>query len=110
MAEIAPQIPLSRPSWGRIALALAIALVSDGFSFFTSALVIAEPIVIAVDLVTAIAIWAALGAPMVLLAAFIAEAIPGVGMIPIWSAVVVALAFTGRLPGRNAPAPPVQRP
>lgn len=90
----------------RIALAFAVAIASDLFSFFTSAWVIAEPIVLAVDVATGLALWAVLGAPGILLAALVAEAIPGVGMIPLWTLVVAALAFTGRLPGRRTPLPP----
>lgn len=79
---------------------MAIALVSDGLSFFLSPTVIAEPLVIGIDLVTGVLIWFALGRPMLLLAVFLAEAIPGVGMVPLWTMVVALLATTGRLPGR----------
>ena len=56
---------------------MAIALVSDGLSFFLSPTVIAEPLVIGIDLVTGVLIWLALGRPMLLFAVFLAEAIPG---------------------------------
>ena len=79
---------------------MAIALVSDGLSFFLSPTVIAEPLVIGIDLVTGVLIWLALGRPMLLFAVFLAEAIPGVGMVPLWTMVVALLATTGRLPGR----------
>lgn len=79
---------------------MAIALVSDGLSFFLSPTVIAEPLVIGIDLVTGVLIWLALGRPILLFAVFLAEAIPGVGMIPLWTMVVAILATTGRLPGR----------
>ena len=79
---------------------MAIALVSDGLSFFLSPTVIAEPLVIGIDLVTGVLIWFALGRPMLLFAVFLAEAIPGVGMVPLWTMVVALLATTGRLPGR----------
>ena len=79
---------------------MAIALVSDGLSFFLSPTVIAAPLVISIDLVTGVLIWVALGRPMLLFAVFLAEAIPGVGMVPLWTMVVALLATTGRLPGR----------
>lgn len=79
---------------------MAIALVSDGLSFFLSPTVIATPLVIGIDLVTGVLIWLALGRPMLLFAVFLAEAIPGVGMVPLWTMVVALLATTGRLPGR----------
>ncbi len=101
MATIAPQISERRPSWVRIGIALAIALASDGFSFVFSATVIAEPLVISVDLVTAFAIWIALGQPAILLIALVAEAIPVVGMFPLWTVVVGIIAATGKLPGRG---------
>ncbi len=101
MATIAPQISERRPSWVRIGIALAIALASDAFSFVFSATVIAEPLVISVDLVTAFAIWIALGQPAILLIALVAEAIPGVGMFPLWTVVVGIIAATGKLPGRG---------
>ncbi len=101
MATIAPQISERRPSWVRIGIALAIALASDAFSFVFSATVIAEPLVISVDLVTAFAIWIALGQPAILLIALVAEAIPVVGMFPLWTVVVGIIAATGKLPGRG---------
>ncbi|MDA1261953.1 MAG: hypothetical protein O3B75_03545 [Planctomycetota bacterium] len=101
MPESAPSNVWKSPSWVRIGLALAIALVSDGFSFFLSPTVVAQPLVIGIDLVTAILIWLALGRPILLFAVFLAEAIPGVGMIPLWTMVVAVLATTGRFPGRT---------
>ena len=100
MPDSAPSNIWKSPSWVRIGLAMAIALVSDGLSFFLSPTVIAEPLVIGIDLVTGVLIWLALGRPMLLFAVFLAEAIPGVGLIPFWTMVVALLATTGRLPGR----------
>ena len=100
MPDSAPSNIWKSPSWVRIGLAMAIALVSDGLSFFLSPTVIAEPLVIGIDLVTGVLIWLALGRPMLLFAVFLAEAIPGVGMVPLWTMVVALLATTGRLPGR----------
>ena len=113
MADLAPQSAPFKPNAKRIALAFAVAIASDLFSFFTSGLVIAAPIVLAVDIATGLALWAALGAPGVLLAALVAEAIPGVGVIPLWTLVVAALAFKGTLSGRRSTLPskpPAQSP
>ncbi len=100
MPDSAPSIIWKSPSRVRIAIALGIALLSDGLSFVLSPTVIAEPFVIGIDLVTGILIWWALGRPMLLFAVFVAEAIPGVGMVPLWTMVVAILATTGRLPSR----------
>ena len=100
MTDSAPSNIWESPSWVRIGLAMAIALVSDGLSFFLSPMMIAEPLVIGIDLVTGVLIWLALGRPILLFAVFLAEAIPGLGMVPLWTMVVALLATTGRLPGR----------
>ncbi len=102
MPDLTPTDSLKSPSWLRLGAAFAIALSSDAFSFFTSAWVITEPIVIAVDVATAMLLWWALGRPALLFVVFLAEAIPGIGMIPFWTMVVGALAVTGRLPATMA--------
>lgn len=104
MTDSAPSNLWKSPSWVRIAIALGIAVASDVFSFVFSATIVAQPLVIGVDLVTGFLIWLALGRPMLLFAVFIAEAIPGVGVIPLWTMVVALLATTGRLPGRAGAA------
>lgn len=105
--------PLSVPySWPRRIAAIAIAIVSDVVNaIFTWA----PPIVIAIDVVTAVLLWLVLGRPMVLLPVFIAEALPGVGIVPFWTLVAGGLAFFGRIPGRgrvdgSATTPPHQAP
>ena len=101
MPDLTPTDSWKSPSalsWTRLGLAFAIALSSDAFSFFTSAWVITEPLVIAVDVATAMLLWWALGRPALLFVVFLAEAIPGIGVIPLWTMVVGALAVTGRLP------------
>lgn len=79
---------------------MGIALASDAFSFATSAWIVLEPVVLAIDLATAVLIWLALGRPVLLLAVFVAEAIPGIGVFPLWTAAVGALAVAGRIPTR----------
>lgn len=107
--DVGANPPLSVPySWPQRLGAIGIAIVSDIMSaLFTWA----PPIVIAVDVVTAVLLWLVLGRPMVLLPVFIAEALPGVGIVPFWTLVAGGLAFFGRIPGRGrldatAPAEP----
>lgn len=102
MPDQTPPESWKSPSWLRIAIACAIAVASDTFSFFTSALLPTAPLVIGVDVATAVLIWWALGRPVLMFMVFLAEAIPGVGMVPLWTIVVAVLAFTGRLPAAMA--------
>jgi hypothetical protein len=77
----------------RLALALAVAAASDLVSMFTQ---LAPPLEWAVDLVTALALFALLGWRWLLLPALIAEAIPGLATLPTWLAVVLAIAAWGK--------------
>ncbi|MBM4100671.1 MAG: hypothetical protein FJ256_00190 [Phycisphaerae bacterium] len=90
-----------RPSWLRIVLALGIAIASDVFSFLTSSLIITFPAVFAVDALTATLLWLALGRPLLILPILAAEAIPGVGTLPLWTLAVVLISIFGRIPGRD---------
>ena len=91
--------PLSVPySWPQRIAAIAIAIVSD---IVNAIFTWAPPIVIAIDVVTAVLLWLVLGRPMVLLPVFIAEALPGVSIFPFWTLVAGGLAFFGRIPGRG---------
>jgi hypothetical protein len=77
--------PLSMPySWPQRIAAIAIAIVSD---IVNAIFTWAPPIVIGIDVVTAVLLWVVLGRPMVLLPVFIAEALPGVGIVPFWTLV-----------------------
>jgi hypothetical protein len=73
-------------------VALIIAAVSDAISILATPL---PPVVWAVDLVTAVLLFAVLGWRWLLLPGLVLEAIPGVGVVPIWLLVVVAIAFLG---------------
>jgi hypothetical protein len=105
--------PLSMPySWPQRIAAIAIAIVSD---IVNAIFTWAPPIVIGIDVVTAVLLWVVLGRPMVLLPVFIAEALPGVGIVPFWTLVAGGLAFFGRIPGRGRmdgapPLPPQEQP
>jgi MFS family permease len=76
----------------RLALAFAIAGISDAISAFTA---LWPPIAWGVDLVTAILLFAILGWRWLLLPGLVLEAIPGVGVVPFWVLVVAAIAVWG---------------
>jgi hypothetical protein len=79
-------------SKGRLALAFAIAGVSDLLSAFV---IPAPPLAWVVDLVTATLLFVVLGWQWLLLPGLILEAIPGVSVLPFWSLVVGAIAVWG---------------
>jgi hypothetical protein len=75
----------------RLALALAIATVSDAIGVFAPA----PPIIWGVDLVTAILLFIVLGWQWLLLPGLIMESIPGVAVMPFWLLTVGAIAVWG---------------
>jgi hypothetical protein len=85
-----PIAPSKRPSRARLALAFAVAAVSDYFSFWAT---IAPPIQWALDLGTAVALFLILGRRWALLPGLVAEAIPGMGVFPVWILVVLSIAI-----------------
>ena len=76
----------------RLALAFAVAGVSDVIGAFTS---LAPPIGWAVDVMTAALLFVVLGWQWLLLPGLVLEAIPGVGVLPFWLLVVGAIAVLG---------------
>jgi hypothetical protein len=80
--------PVQRPSRKRQAAAFLVAAVSDFFSFWT---VLAPPMQWVIDLVTAILLFLILGRRWVILPGLVAEAIPGMGVFPVWVLVVLSL-------------------
>jgi hypothetical protein len=84
-----PIAPLKRPSRVRLGIALAVAAVSDLLSFWT---VIATPVQWALDVGTAFVLFLILGRRWALLPGLIAEAIPGMGIFPVWILVVLSIA------------------
>jgi hypothetical protein len=80
--------PVQRPSRKRQAVAFLIAAVSDFFSFWT---VLAPPMQWVIDLVTALLLFLVLGRRWVILPGLVAEAIPGMGIFPVWVLVVLSL-------------------
>ena len=86
--------PLPRPrlSGKRLILAFTIAALADGLSVF---LTLTPPVQWAVDLVTAVLLFVALGWQWILLPGLIMEAIPGLYVFPFWVLVVGAVAMWG---------------
>jgi hypothetical protein len=80
--------PVQRPSRKRQAVAFLIAVVSDFFSFWT---VLAPPMQWVIDLITALLLFLVLGRRWVILPGLVAEAIPGMGVFPVWVLVVLSL-------------------
>src|SRR6185503_11406274 len=79
-----------KPRW-RVALLVAIA--SDAVAY-NPILILAPPIEWALDAVTAIALFAALGFRWLMLPALVVEAIPGLMLFPFWTLAVAAMAAT----------------
>jgi hypothetical protein len=85
-----PIAPSKRPTRARIAIAFAVAAVSDFCSILTE---FAPPFQWAIDVVTAILLFLILGRRWALLPGLIAEAIPGMGIFPVWVLVVLSIAI-----------------
>jgi hypothetical protein len=85
--EPLPQ-PTLRASRSRMAIAFGVAAVSDFLAMLT---VIAPPLQIALDVVTAIILFFILGRRWALLPGLVAEAIPGMGVFPVWVLVVISI-------------------
>jgi len=80
--------PVQRPSRKRQAAAFLVAAVSDFLSFWT---VLAPPMEWLIDLGTALLLFLILGRRWAILPALVAEAIPGVGVFPVWVLVVLSI-------------------
>src|SRR6202142_2608198 len=81
--------PSARPSRARLAIAFVLAAVSDGVSMWAT---FAPPIEWAIDAATAFLLFLILGRRWALLPGLIAEAIPGMGIFPVWVLVVASIA------------------
>ncbi len=87
-----PSSILPRFSKRRLALAFAVAALSDGLSFFLTPV---PPLQWAADGVTALLLFVVLGWQWILLPGLVMEAIPGLNVIPFWVLVVGAVAVWG---------------
>jgi hypothetical protein len=90
LAPADPIVPSVRPSRARLILAFAVAAVSDILAFWT---VISPPVQWALDVGTAFILFLILGKRWALLPGLIAEAIPGMGIFPVWILVVASIAI-----------------
>ena len=85
-----PIAPSKGPSRARLGVAFGVAAVSDLFAIFTT---IAPPAQVALDVGTAAVLFLILGRRWALLPGLIAEAIPGMGVFPVWILVVLSIAI-----------------
>ena len=81
-------------SRSRLGLAMAIAVASDLASVWVE---FVPPIQWTLDVATAGLLFLTLGRQWAILPALVAEAIPGIGVFPIWMLVVIAVATTGTI-------------
>jgi hypothetical protein len=77
-----------RLSWKRLAVAFVLAAVSDLISFWTE---LVPPVQWVLDFVTAFLLFLILGRRWAILPGLIAEAIPGMGVFPVWLLVVISI-------------------
>lgn len=99
-----PALP-SRPkrfSWPALAVALVSDVLSVGFE-------LVPPLQLALDVATALALWALCGWRWPLLPALIVEAIPGLALFPTWTLVVGTLPFLPQAKGPPTPPPAQMR-
>lgn len=90
--------PLQRPSRKRLAAAFLIAAVSDFLSFWTA---LALPMQWMIDLGTALLLFLILGRRWAILPGLVAEAIPGMGVFPVWVLVVLSIIVYDEIKGRK---------
>jgi hypothetical protein len=98
LAPVEVQAPVQRPSRKRQAVAFLIAAVSDFLSFW---MVLAPPMQWLIDLVTALLLFLILGRRWAILPGLIAEAIPGMGVFPVWILVVLSIIAYDDIRGRK---------
>jgi hypothetical protein len=82
--------PVKGYSRSKLAIAFGLAAVSDVISI---GITFAPPLQIALDMATAFALFWIFGKRWALLPGFIAEAIPGMGVFPVWVLVVLSIAL-----------------
>jgi hypothetical protein len=82
----------------RLAVAFAIAAASDVASFWAELL---PPVQWAIDLTTALLLFVVLGRRWAILPGLITEAIPGMGVFPVWILVVLSVFVYDKVPGKK---------
>lgn len=93
-----PLLAAKRPSRAMLALAFAVAAVSDVVSIATE---FVPPVQWAIDGATALALFLILGRRWALLPGLVAEAIPGMGVFPVWVLVVLSIIVYDDIKGRK---------
>ena len=96
-----PRVSVGRKR--RIALAFAVAAVSDLLSVWLEFI---PPLQWTIDLATAALLFLILGRQWLILPALIAEAIPGLAVLPFWVLVVGSIAVWGTIKSSGKPPPP----
>jgi hypothetical protein len=97
-----PETRAPSGNYARLAAAFAIAVASDLLSVW---LEVFPPAEIALDLATAGALFLILGRQPLLLPALVAEAIPGLAILPSWVIVVGSIALWGTVnPTKRSPS------
>ena len=91
-------VPVKRPSRARFAIAFGVAAISDFLSMWTE---FVPPVQWAVDLGTAGLLFLILGRRWALLPGLIVEAIPGMGVFPVWVLVVLSLIVYDEIKGHK---------
>jgi hypothetical protein len=92
-------IPTRRFSRARFAAAFAVAAISDFLSIGTE---FAPPIQWLLDLATAGLLFLILGRRWALLPGLVVEAVPGMGVFPVWILVVLSIVLYDEIKGRPA--------
>lgn len=95
-------VPIKRPSRARFAVAFGVAAISDFLSMWTE---FVPPVQWAVDLGTAGLLFLILGRRWALLPGLIVEAIPGMGVFPVWVLVVMSLIVYDEIKGHKQRGP-----
>ena len=86
----APVATVTRPTRAKFAIAFAVAAISDFASIWADFI---PPVQWVIDGTTAFLLFLILGRRWALLPGLIAEAIPGMGVFPVWVLVVVSIAI-----------------
>lgn len=93
-------VPKKRVSRTRFAIAFGVAAISDFLSMWTELL---PPVQWAIDLGTAGLLFLILGRRWALLPGLIVEAVPGMGVFPVWVLVVMSLIVYDEIKAHKQP-------
>jgi hypothetical protein len=94
--EVLP--PVKPHSRKRLAIAFVVAALSDVLSFWTT---FAPPMQWIIDMGTALVLFLILGRRWAILPGLVAEAIPGMGVFPVWVLVILSIFAYDDIKGRK---------